>query len=173
MSRKRILIAGVGNVFKGDDAFGVEVVRALLEVNLPDDVAVADFGIRGIDLAFAMSEYEVVILIDAIQRGREPGTVSVIQPDDCQPSGGMPAIQGHNFDPWSVLSATRTLAASGSLRAMPDVYLVGCEPAEIPEEDELVEGLSPPVRAAVDEAVALIQQLIVESRSGLSVIVST
>jgi len=160
MNRQRILIAGVGNVFKGDDGFGVEVVRALSRVSLPDDVAVADFGIRGVDLAFAMSEYEIVILVDAIQRGRKPGSVTVIQPDFRQPPDGLAAIQGHNFDPWSVLAATRTLAASGSLGAMPDVYIVGCEPAHIPNDEELFDGLSPPVRAAVGEAVESIQQLI-------------
>lgn len=184
MNRQRILIAGVGNVFKGDDGFGVEVVRALPNFNLPDDVTVADFGIRGIDLAFAMSEYEIVILVDAIQRGSKPGTVSVIQPNATQSSEAVPAIQGHNFDPWSVLQYAARLnvaetasfgpeAGSFCNGAMPDVYIVGCEPAEIPADDELFEGLSPPVQAAVGEAVALIRQLVVESRSGLPATVST
>ena len=95
MNEPRILVAGIGNVFKGDDGFGVEVARALSKSmgRAPsDDVAVIDFGIRGIDLAFEItSGYEIVILIDAMQRGSEPGSVYVIQPEAAD-LGGSAAI---------------------------------------------------------------------------------
>ena len=158
MNQPRILVAGIGNVFKRDDGFGVEVARALSCIDLPDDVAVIDFGIRGIDLAFAItSGYEIVILVDAMQRGGVPGDVCVIQPDAADLRGSPVAIQGHNLDPLSVLRW-----ASGLADTLPEVYVIGCEPAEIPDEDDLVEGLSPPVQAAVGKAVEMIQNLIVQ-----------
>jgi hydrogenase maturation protease len=162
MSQPRILVAGIGNIFKGDDGFGVEVARTLSKLtgraplDLPDDVAVIDFGIRGIDLAFAItSGYETVILIDAMQRGDKPGNICVIQPDAADLQGPVALVQGHNLDPLSVLRW-----ASGMVDALPQVYVVGCEPAEIPDEDDLVEGLSPPVQAAIAKAVELIQDLV-------------
>jgi hydrogenase maturation protease len=158
MNQPRILVAGIGNVFKRDDGFGVEVARALSCIDLPDDVAVIDFGIRGIDLAFAItSGYEIVILVDAMQRGEEPGNVSIIQPDSAELQGSPVAVQGHNLDPLSVLRW-----AGRMVDVLPEVYVVGCEPAEIPGEDDLVEGLSPPVQAAVGKAVELIQNLIAQ-----------
>ncbi len=164
MNQQHILVAGIGNVFKGDDGFGVEVARALSKPTgrapweFSDDVAIIDFGIRGIDLAFAItSGYEIVILIDAMRRGGEPGSVCVIQPEAADLRGSAVAIQGHNLDPLSVLRW-----ASGMVDAMPKVYVVGCEPAEIPHEQDLAEGLSPPVQTAVAQAVELIQNLIAQ-----------
>ena len=155
MNQSRILVAGIGNVFKGDDGFGVEVARALSRIGLSDGVAVIDCGIRGIDLAFAItSGYEIVILIDAMRRGGEPGSVCVIQPEAADLGGSAAVVQGHNFDPLSVLRWASSMAD-----ALPKLYVVGCEPAEIPAEEDLVEGLSPPVHAAVGTAVELIQNL--------------
>jgi hydrogenase maturation protease len=80
--KPRILIAGIGNIFLGDDGFGVEVVRRLAERGLPDSVRVIDFGIRGLDLAYALQDgYETTILIDAYPHGQAPGTVSVVDLD--------------------------------------------------------------------------------------------
>ncbi len=82
--KERILIAGIGNIFLGDDAFGVEVVRRLSRSarKLPDEVRIVDFGIRGFDLAYALMEgYEVAILVDATPRGGVPGTLYTIEPD--------------------------------------------------------------------------------------------
>ena len=162
MNQPRILVAGIGNVFKGDDGFGVEVARALSKPTdrdhraLPDDVEFIEFGIRGVDLAFAItSGYEIVILIDAMARGGEPGSVCVIQPRAADLRGSATAMQGHNLDPLSVLQW-----ASGMVDALPEVYVVGCEPSEIPDEEDLVEGLTPPVRAAVGKAVELIHKLV-------------
>lgn len=158
MNEPRILIAGIGNVFKGDDGFGVEVARALSRISLPDDVVVIDFGIRGVDLAFAITGgCEIAILVDAMQRGDEPGSVCVIRPEPAELRGPAVAVQGHNLDPLSVLRW-----ASGIADSLPDVYVVGCEPAEVPDEEELVEGLSPPVQAAVGQAIELIQNLIAQ-----------
>ena len=78
----RILVAGIGNIFMGDDAFGVEVARRLSQRTLPAGVRVSDFGIRGFDLAYALQDgYETTILIDACPRGEEPGTLFVVEPD--------------------------------------------------------------------------------------------
>jgi len=77
----RILVAGIGNIFKGDDGFGVEVVRRLAQRPLPSSVTVADFGIRGIDLTYALLDgYEAAVLVDAAQRGELPGTISIVEP---------------------------------------------------------------------------------------------
>ena len=77
----RILIAGIGNIFLGDDAFGVEVARRLVRRRLPDGVRVVDFGIRGLDLTYALLDgYEAVILVDAAPRGGPPGTLYVLEP---------------------------------------------------------------------------------------------
>ena len=166
MSRPRILIAGIGNVFKGDDGFGVEVVRALMQTGLPDDVAVADFGIRGVDLAFAITDgCETAILVDAMPGGREPGSVSVIRPELADLTEPPAAVQGHNLDPLSVLRWANTIGGP-----LPDIYVVGCEPAVIPDDDELVEGLSPLVRAAVGTAVDLILNLMVQLKRSTSAV---
>ena len=151
-----ILIAGIGNVFCGDDAFGVEVARALSAVALPGDVEVVDFGIRGIDLAYAMLDpHELVILVDAVRRGVEPGTVVVLEPELDDDPGDGAMIETHEMTPLKVLRAVRQLGGVPS-----KVLVVGCEPADLGSEDEPAMGLSPAVRAAVPHAVATVQTLI-------------
>src|SRR6185369_7845473 len=82
MNKPRILIACIGNIFHGDDAFGVEVARALTERKLRDEVKLVDYGIRGLDLAYALMDgYEVTIFVDAAQKDEQPGTLYVIEPD--------------------------------------------------------------------------------------------
>lgn len=156
----RILVAGVGNIFLGDDGFGVEVARRLSERSFPDDVTVKDFGIRGVDLAYAMEDYDTVVFVDAVPRGREPGTVYVVEasPED----DGPVAVQTHGVDPVKVLAFARALGP------LPErVYVVGCEPAVIPDpdSDEFVGELSPPVRAAIDVAVGQVESLLSELRA--------
>ena len=112
--KERILIAGIGNIFLGDDAFGVEVVRRLAARKLPDAVRVVDFGIRGFDLAYALMEgYEVTILVDATPRGGEPGTLYTIEPDlrsaSAPQTGVSPAIDAHSMDPLRVLGLVKAL----------------------------------------------------------------
>ena len=118
MSRPRVLVAGVGNIFLGDDAFGVEVVQRLARRPLPDGVRVVDFGIRGFDLTYALLDgYEAVILVDAAPRGGRPGTLYVIEPE--LDDGGEPPATGlmidpHNLDPARVLRlASRTTLCRG------------------------------------------------------------
>jgi hydrogenase maturation protease len=160
MTAHRILIACIGNIFLGDDAFGVEVARRLLERDLPEDVRVVDFGIRGLDLAYALLDgYEAVLMVDAVLRGGRPGTLYLIEPDSCQQleSGDTNLVEGHSLSPEKVL---RLVAAMGGWAGR--LFLVGCEPARAGDVSESWDGfaLSDPVRTAVDQAVGLIEALI-------------
>jgi hydrogenase maturation protease len=177
----RMLIAGVGNIFLGDDGFGVEVARRLAAFELPGSVRVADYGISGMHLAYDLAEgYETTILIDASPRGGEPGTVYVIEVDAGSPTatprqgpaGGSPLLDAHGMQPDVVFSMLDMLGAlsprgddppitprRGASSARADVgrvLVVGCEPASI---DEGI-GLSAPVAAAVDEAVRVVLDLV-------------
>jgi hydrogenase maturation protease len=159
MSTQRILIAGIGNIFFGDDAFGVEVVQRLARRPLPESVRVIDFGIRGLDLTYALLEgYEAVILVDAVPQGGSPGTLYVIEPRPDPEPGSAAAdltLETHGMDPAKVL---RVAAALGG--QVQRVLLVGCEPGALASEEEMQMGLSEPVRAAVEPAVALIESLV-------------
>jgi hydrogenase maturation protease len=157
-----ILVAGIGNIFLGDDGFGVEVAQRLAARPQPEDVRVADYGIRGFDLAFALlDEPEATILIDAMPRGGAPGTVYVFEPDlgdDGDQSGPDHAdgsFQGHAMTPDSVFALVRTLG--GKPR---NVTVVGCEPLTFGPENEGMMGLSDPVANAVGEAVVVVEQLL-------------
>lgn len=153
----RILVAGIGNIFLGDDAFGVEVARRLADRQMPEGVQVTDFGIRGFDLAYALlDDYDGSILIDAVQRGGSPGTLYVIEPDlDETPGSAGATVETHNLHPEKVLSLVRTLG--GRPRC---VSIVGCEPATFDPDENGWIGLSAPVEAAVDEAVSLVEALL-------------
>jgi hydrogenase maturation protease len=153
-----ILIAGIGNIFLGDDGFGVEVVRRLADLHLPKSVRVADFGIRGFDLAYALQDgYETTILVDACPHGEVAGTLYVIEPDlktlD-DPQAPQAVIEAHAMNPVSVLRMARAMNIE-----VKDVLLVGCEPETLGGEEGVM-GLSAPVEAAVDDAVRLVQSLI-------------
>lgn len=156
VQQARILIAGIGNIFLGDDGFGVEVIRRLSACGLPPEVRVADFGIRGFDLAYALQDgYETTILVDAYPHDQKPGAVSLVEPDLSkldEPQPGM--VDTHGMNPLNVLRMA--VAMNGRLR---NVLLVGCEPATFgPEEGHM--GLSQPVEAAVDEAVKLVNDVV-------------
>lgn len=152
----RILIAGVGNIFLGDDGFGVELARVLAARNLPAGVVVMDFGIRSYDLAYALTEdVEAIILIDAVPRRGAPGTVYLIEPALEELCDAPPAhLDGHSLD---MVSALRMAQGLGGVRAK--LYLVGCEPAVLECESGEI-GLSEPVRAAIPQALALIESLV-------------
>ncbi len=153
---KRILVAGIGNVFHGDDAFGVAAARALGERELPEAVQVADFGIRSYDLAFAILDgYDAVVLIDAAPRGKEPGTVFVLEVD-LEKTGNAGIAGGHSMNPQTVLSLVKSMGEYAGR-----VLVVGCEPASFESDGEMM-NLSPPVRAAVDEAAERTQRLVGE-----------
>jgi hydrogenase maturation protease len=161
VSPKRILVAGVGNVFLGDDGFGVEVVRRLAGCELPEGVEVVDFGIRGMDLIYALQDdYEVVIFVDATPRGEKPGTVYLLEPEIGE--DGEVVLDTHGMDPVKVIKFARALGAKPTR-----TLVVGCEPQVVVSgedyEDMLME-LSEPVRAAVEEAVKLVESLVEEIR---------
>ncbi|HEY7495473.1 MAG TPA: hydrogenase maturation protease [Candidatus Tectomicrobia bacterium] len=153
----RLLIAGIGNIFLGDDAFGVEVVRRLSGRTLPDSVHVVDFGIRGFDLAYALLDgYDVTILVDATPRGGVPGTLYTIEPD----LGALHTLEAsesitetHGMHPMRVFGLVKALG--GQLQR---ILIVGCEPATLGPDEGLM-GLSEPVQAAVEAAVGLIESL--------------
>jgi len=153
-----ILIAGIGNVFLGDDAFGVEVANRLFSRPFPESVRVVDFGIRGFDLACALTDGPgVAILVDACPRGGAPGTVYVIEPDLPSPDAqfsGAPPLEGHSMNPMSVLRLATSLG--GRLKR---VLLVACEPEFLGGEEGHM-GLTPAVAAGVDEAVTVIESLV-------------
>jgi hydrogenase maturation protease len=154
-SAPRILVAGIGNVFLGDDGFGVEVAGRLLRGELRDGVHVEDFGIRGMDLAYALSDYDVAVLVDATPRGRLPGTLYLIEPE--LENDEMVGPDAHGMDPVKVLSLARALGGP-----LPRVLIVGCEPATrmTGEEGDVVAELSEPVRAAIAGAVRMVESLI-------------
>lgn len=163
---KRILIAGIGNIFLADDGFGVEVARRLANRAFPAGVQVADFGIRGFDLAYALMEgYETTILVDAYpgDGAREPGTLFIVEPDLKELTstpGQQGLIEPHAMNPLSVLRMATSMG--GELKR---VLLVGCVPATLgPEEGQM--GLSDPVMAAVDEAVKLVDSLVIRILAG-------
>jgi hydrogenase maturation protease len=152
----KILVAGVGNIFMGDDAFGSEVARRLMDERLPAEVQVTDFGIRSYDLAYALMDgYDVTILIDATSQKQPPGTVYLIQPDLSQLDqlDGMMA-DAHSMNPVNVLRMLRTLGNSPG-----KLYLIGCEPAILDVEDGRM-GLSEVVEAAIPQAIELIKSLV-------------
>jgi hydrogenase maturation protease len=159
MERPRVLVAGIGNIFLGDDAFGVEVVRQLARREWPAAVRVADFGICGFDLAFALlDDPEVVIFVDATRRGGPPGTLYVLEPEvgEAPTLADTPSMMdAHGMDPVQVLRLVETLG--GRVRRL---LVVGCEPEALGSEQEMEMGLSNPVRAAVDEAVPLVESLV-------------
>jgi hydrogenase maturation protease len=151
-----ILVAGIGNIFLGDDGFGVEVIRRLAQLELPAGVRVADFGIRGLDLAYALADdYEVAILVDACPGGNAAGTLYVVEPDLKALDAAPPAVaDAHGMNPVEVLRMARAMGV-----AMKKVILVGCEPQTLGGEEGQM-SLSVPVENAVAPAVKLVESLL-------------
>jgi hydrogenase maturation protease len=155
VAAQRILVAGIGNVFLGDDGFGTEVAARLARNELPAGVHVEDFGIRGMDLAYALQDYDVAIFVDALPRGNAPGTLYLIEPDLDEHEA---AIDTHGMDPVKVLALASHLGGR-----LPRVLVVGCEPATaLSPEDDLSAELSEPVRAALGEALRMVESLLDE-----------
>jgi hydrogenase maturation protease len=148
----RVLVAGIGNVFLGDDGFGVALAARLARGEPRAGVEVVDFGIRGMDLAYALTaDYDAAILLDATPRGEPPGTLYVIEPDveDAEGVG----LDTHGMDPVRVLALVRALGGTP-----PRTLVVGCEP----QSEDTVASLSEPVRAALEEAVRMVESLLDE-----------
>src|SRR6516164_6876149 len=156
MDSERILIACVGNIFFGDDAFGVEVARRMAQRALPEGVHVVDFGIRGLDLTYALLDpWDAVILVDATPRGGPIGTIYVLEPEVVPTSSDRTAVEPHAMNPLAVLRAARELGST-----VQQVFLVGCEPRlDLQEEDMRME-LSEPVAVAVEEAISVVLSLV-------------
>jgi hydrogenase maturation protease len=157
---RRILVAGIGNVFLGDDGFGVALVDRLARRALPPGVEAVDFGIRGMDLAFAMQDgYDAVILLDATPRGERPGTLYVIELGS--DADQLPvAPDAHDMAPAKVLSLVRSF---GGLP--PPTYVIGCEPqtrVSSEGDEDCIVALSEPVLASIGPAISLVEDLLVQ-----------
>jgi hydrogenase maturation protease len=154
-----VLVAGIGNIFQTDDAFGVEVVATLSQRPLPPGVRVEDFGIRGIHLAYELLEgYDALVIVDAVPMGEPPGTLAVISPAldpsaDTDADTAVPAVDAHTMSPDVVLATLSRLGGS-----VGQVYIVGCQPADL--QDGM--GLTPAVLAAVGGAVDLCLELVTD-----------
>ncbi|GGV40032.1 hypothetical protein GCM10010495_66830 [Kitasatospora herbaricolor] len=162
----RVLVAGVGNIFLGDDGFGVETVRRLASRPLPEHVEAVDFGVRGVHLAYQLLDgYRTLVLVDATARGGEPGTVYLIEaatPGSVEPES--PVLDGHRMGPDAVLALLDTLSAGTGGAPPRRVLVVGCEPQSLEEGI----GLSGPVSAAVDQAVEVVLQVLRDEAQGLA-----
>jgi hydrogenase maturation protease len=168
MIRPRILIACIGNIFLGDDGFGVEVARRLAARSLPPETLVKDFGIRGLDLAYAlMDSYELTILVDACQRGGIPGSIYLIEPhsiDENTLNANPAGMDAHGMNPMNALRMVKSMGGE-----VGRIMIVGCEPADLGSIEEGKLGLSETVLAVVDEAIALIESLAWKTLHGQSV----
>ena len=154
-----VLVAGIGNIFLGDDAFGVEVVNRLLQQRLPGNVCVIDYGIRSFDLAYAlMEDWELAVLVDALPQGGEPGTLYIFEPE--MPAGDFaPSMDAHSMNPVAVLQLVKALGGEPGR-----ILVVGCEPATVEPSAEGNLGLSAPVEAALDEAVRMVSDVVARFR---------
>lgn len=160
----RILVAGLGNIFEGDDGFGVEVVQHISQQAWPDDVEVRDFGIRGVHLAYQLLEpYDLVVIVDAVQRGQTPGTLYVIEhgadEDAPQPTEAAPMMDAHDLAPDAVLALVPRLGGT-----LPRVVVVGCEPESIVPSMSL----SASVARSVTDAARLVTDIVQSARPGIS-----
>jgi hydrogenase maturation protease len=154
---RQILIAGVGNAWLRDDAFGGECARRLEAEGVPSGVSVMDVGTSGLDLAYeVMRGYDALILLDATRQGGEPGTLYVMEPDRSEFEGEISdgeSIDPHDMNPHTML---RFVTVTGGWPGK--VLVIGCEPGEA--EPGL--GLTPAVQAAVEAAVTLVRETIAE-----------
>ena len=159
----KILIAGIGNIFFGDDAFGVEVAKCLVKRTLPAEARVVDFGIRGFDLAYSLLDgYDVTILIDAAPRGGPPGTLYTMEIDAGAPGSledsrahVAAGVATHGMNPMRVLELAQAMGGIATR-----ILLVGCEPETLGSEEEGLMGLSEVVAAAVEPAADIVEALV-------------
>ncbi|HLL09350.1 MAG TPA: hydrogenase maturation protease [Nocardioidaceae bacterium] len=146
----RVLVAGIGNIFLGDDGFGSEVARRLARHPLPDGVRVVDYGIRGMHLAYDLLDgFDALIIVDALPGSGEPGDLTVLEvgPDDL----GEGVLDAHGMDPVAVLASLGALGGE-----LPRTFVVGCQPFGVGDGI----GLTPAVRQSVDAAVTLVTRLV-------------
>ena len=158
--RPRVVVAGFGNVLRGDDGFGVEVVRRLQESGeAPEGTIVMEVGTGGLALAQELlTPCDRLVIIDAMSRGGEPGSVYVLRVEDVEPPGA--ALQGGVID-MHMAVPSRALGLAKAMGTMPrEVFLVGCEPSVV---DDLTMELTEPVHRAVDSALAQVHTLLKRS----------
>ncbi len=149
---KRVLVAGIGNIFLGDDGFGVAVAQQLEGAPMPEGTRVVDFGIRGVHLAFELLEpHDLLVLVDATSRDGAPGTLYVIDPEADPDALANASPDSHTMDPCAVLAAVQQMGGT-----LPKTRIVGCEPDAIEEGI----GLSAPVQQAILPAIEMIRRLI-------------
>jgi hydrogenase maturation protease len=148
-----VLVAGIGNLFCGDDGFGPEVVRRLVAAGeLPSEVRAVDYGIRGMHLAYDLLDgYDALVIVDALPGDGPPGSIAVLEvgPDDL----GAGEFDPHGMAPVAVLA---NLAHLGG--RLPPTYVVGCTPMDVGERI----GLSAEVASAVPEAMDAVRVLLRE-----------
>jgi len=153
----RILVAGVGNIFLGDDAFGVEVLRHLAKRPARPEVHLVDFGIRGLDLVYELLKgYDLTILVDATMRGGVPGTLYTLEPEISSEDLG--ELEAHGMNPAKVLALAAAMGVEPGR-----LLVVGCEPSPLPPDVELFGApaeLSDPVERAIEPAAARVESLI-------------
>jgi hydrogenase maturation protease len=158
---KQILVAGVGNAWLQDDAFGGECARRLESRGVPSGVTVMDFGTGGLDLAYEiMRGYDALVLLDASRQGQKPGTLYVLEPLMEDMAGSIEdgdVINPHGMDPQTVL---RFVSAIGGFSGR--VVVIGCEPGEV---DEVGLGLTPEVDDVIERAVALVRETLENLRT--------
>ena len=156
--RKRVMIAGIGNMFMKDDGFGSAVVKRMIDKKFPEGVEVRDFGTSGLKLAYdLMKGYDGLIFLDASARGEKPGTLYLIEPNENDFSidleeGG--PIDPHGADPVTVLRFVKSI---GSWPAK--VFVIACEPESV---DDFEIGLSEPVNSAISQAIEMVEEIINE-----------
>jgi hydrogenase maturation protease len=181
MQSPQILVAGIGNIFLGDDGFGCAVIERLKRRGIANAVRVTDFGIRGLDLAYALFDgYDVAILVDAVSRGGKPGTLYIIEPELNDPNEESAKVDPHGMNPMRALSLVKTMHDMGRAKdgdpgsgmgagsgegekrsALKRILLVGCEPETVGPEDGQI-GLSEAAQAGVEEAVKIVESLVAE-----------
>lgn len=155
----KVLVAGMGNVLRGDDGFGVVVAQRLIEGHLPGGVRVLELGIGGIHLVQELMEpVDAVVVVDAVDLGRPPGTVLVVRPDVLDPNAMSLRARHDHLADMHYATPERALMLARGLGALPaGVWLVGCQPVDA---ERVGHGLSPEVAGAVDVAVAELRRLV-------------
>jgi hydrogenase maturation protease len=154
--KPQLLVAGIGNIFFGDDAFGSEVARELMKRPWPEGVCVEDFGIRGYDLAYALMEGAPALLLDVVHRGEKPGTLYLIELDPAEAGRADTLPDAHSLDPVTVIRMVHSLGGETG-----PLWLLGCEPGALESEDGAL-GLCPEVEAAVAPAIARVEKFVAD-----------
>lgn len=157
----KILVAGVGNVLRGDDGFGVEVAHRLEALDLPTEVKVVETGIGGVHLVQEIiAGFDALIVIDAVDRGRSPGTVMVIEPEVADVED-IPVMERYDYlADMHYTKPDKALMLAKALGILPGRFLmIGCQPEDT---ERYGKGLSEAVAKGVDVAVDEVRRILDE-----------